>query len=200
MLIPADTDLINVHVMHADALLCAGLCAILAAQAEFELSQAAPDVIVADYDRGIAAAREPDAAPVLVVTHLGKASEVRRAVRAGVSGYVMQNATADELLLAVRRLALGSRHVCGPALCALGDSVAHSELTAREMEVLVQLAQGCTNKSAARKLGIGEQSVKSHVKALIGKLDATSRTHAVAIAAQRGLINWQQAGAVAAPR
>jgi DNA-binding CsgD family transcriptional regulator len=49
-------------------------------------------------------------------------------------------------------------------------------------------------------LGIGEQSVKSHVKALIGKLDATSRTHAVAIAAQRGLINWQQAGAVAAPR
>lgn len=62
------------------------------------------------------------------------------------------------------------------------------ELTAREAEVLVLLAEGLTNREIAQKLYVSAATVKSHVNAICRKLQATNRTHAVATARQRGLL------------
>ena len=82
------------------------------------------------------------------------------------------------------------RHADKPVMF-LGNTT----LTGRETDVLQLLAQGCCNKSIARKLGIGVGTVKTHVKGVMSKLDATARTHAVVVATQRGLIRPGAGGA-----
>jgi two-component system NarL family response regulator len=70
----------------------------------------------------------------------------------------------------------------------LASRISEEELTNRELEILTFLAEGKSNKLIARKLNISEGTVKTHVKSILEKLDATSRTEAAAVAARRGLI------------
>jgi DNA-binding NarL/FixJ family response regulator len=70
----------------------------------------------------------------------------------------------------------------------LASRISEEELTNRELEILTLLAEGKSNKLIARELNISEGTVKTHVKSILEKLDATSRTEAVAVAARRGLI------------
>jgi DNA-binding NarL/FixJ family response regulator len=74
----------------------------------------------------------------------------------------------------------------------MADSLTREALTAREAEVLDLLACGQCNKSIARQLDIAVGTVKAHVKAIMAKLDASSRTQAVSVAAQRGLVSLAQ--------
>jgi DNA-binding NarL/FixJ family response regulator len=193
----------NVHIMHRDAVMTAGLHALLAAPAEFALTahgrqpqgQSHAKVIVADYDTGLALARElpqdrfGQAARVLIVTQLDKEWEVRTAMDAGVHGYLLQSCAPDELVRAVRQLSQGMRYLSEAVTRCVADSLSRETLTGRETDVLHLLAKGCCNKSIARELGIGVGTVKTHVKGLMSKLDATARTHAVVVATQRGLID-----------
>lgn len=190
-----------IHIMHADPVMTAGLHAIIAELPELRVTtnlrqpeaQRVARVLVADYDTGIALARQPMSdsprhPSVLIVTQLDKEFEVRIAMDAGVHGYVLQSCSPDELQKAVITLAQGQRYLSESVTRSVADSLSRETLTGRETDVLQLLAQGCCNKSIARKLGIGVGTVKTHVKGVMSKLDATARTHAVVVAAQRGLI------------
>lgn len=185
-----------VHVMHADPAMAAGLQAILADQPEFRITlhdrqpeaQQVARVLVADYDTGLALARTRMPGRVLVITPLDKEWEIRTALDAGVHGYVPQSASTEELIKAVRHLSQGERYLAECVMRKVASSLTRETLTLRETDVLQLLAEGCCNKLIARRLGIGVGTVKTHVKGVMNKLDATARTHAVVVAAQRGLI------------
>ncbi|WP_229429358.1 response regulator transcription factor [Massilia sp. ST3] len=190
-----------VHIMHADPVMTVGLHAILAELPELRVTtslrqpegQRVARVLVADYDTGLALARRPMPEAlrhpaVLIVTQLDKEWEVRIAMDAGVHGYVLQSCAPDELQRAATTLAQGQRYLTESVTRSVADSLSRENLTGRETDVLQLLAQGCCNKSIARKLGIGVGTVKTHVKGVMSKLDATARTHAVVVATQRGLI------------
>lgn len=192
----------SVHIIHTDPVMTAGLQAILADRPELRVSThlSQPEarqvarVLVADYDTGLALARQPEHVGlrrpgILIVTQLDKEWEVRIAMDAGVHGYVLQSCSPEELHKAVASLALGQRYLSESVTRSVADSLSRENLTGRETDVLHLLAEGCCNKSIARKLGIGVGTVKTHVKGVMSKLDATARTHAVVVATQRGLIH-----------
>jgi len=189
-------DLHTIHVQHADPAMSIGLHAILSAHGEWRVTLESRDpaaggaaVLVADYAAGVELARRADtAARVLIVTQLDRESQVRKALADGVAGYVLQSCSPDELAEAVRRLSAG-RSYLGKAIASYAaDGRNRIALTGRETEVLQLLAEGCCNKSIARRLGIGVGTVKTHMKGLMHKLDATARIHVVAVATRRGLI------------
>lgn len=203
----------TVHIMHTDAVMTAGVQALLAERGEFRLTtqdrqpqgQSHARVIVTDYETGIALARQlhgdrfGNAPRVLIVTQLDKEWQVRTAMDSGVHGYLLQGCSAEELYRAVLQLSQGMRYLAEAVTRCVADSLSRESLTGRETDVLQLLAKGCCNKSIARELGIGVGTVKTHVKGLMSKLDATARTHAVVVAAQRGLIGTGARGPVPLP-
>jgi two-component system NarL family response regulator len=200
-------DKIKVVAAHADAIVNAGLAALLGASADFSVCAGVEDtigadVVIVDHKAGLelmrrrAEPQQPDFAHhgkaelprVLIVTQLDREWEVRSAMMAGVHGYLLQNSAADQLLAAVRSLSRGLRYLSADLSRCVADSFTRVGLTSRETDVLQLLAQGQCNKSIARELGIGVGTVKTHVKGLFDKLGATARTHAVVLATRRGLV------------
>lgn len=195
-------DKVRVLIAHADAIVSAGLAALLGAHEDMQVtggdstSLAAADVIILDHRGGLehmrrcANAHHGEAQPrVLIVTQLEREWEVRTAMMAGVHGYLLQNADTEQLLTAVRSLSRGTRYLSAELSRCVADSFTRIGLTSRETDVLQLLAQGQCNKSIARELGIGVGTVKTHVKGLFDKLGATARTHAVVLATRRGLVS-----------
>ncbi len=191
---------IRVLVVHEDAILRAGLTALLAdcpdmeilpAQADAALAETA-QVVITDHRNGIermrAVSHYQDAPRVLIATQLDREWEVRTAMMAGVHGYLLQNSSPEQLMAAVRTVGRGLRYLSAELSRCMADSFTRIGLTSRETDVLQLLAQGCCNKSIARELGIGVGTVKTHVKGLFDKLGATARTHAVVLATRRGLV------------
>jgi len=196
---------VTVLVAHADAIVSAGLAALLGASVDIDVrmlpaesgvtAAGNADVIILDHKAGmehmrrVAAGHHGDAqSRVLIVTQLDREWEVRTAMMAGVHGYLLQNSPADQLLTAVRTLGRGMRYLSAELSRCVADSFTRIGLTSRETDVLQLLAQGQCNKSIARELGIGVGTVKTHVKGLFDKLGATARTHAVVLATRRGLV------------
>jgi DNA-binding NarL/FixJ family response regulator len=189
------------YIKHPDAVMTAGLSALLVDHCGFDVVRSAGDaampaqtsVIVAGYAEGIAlaqayGARLAPCPPLLVVTSCDKEFQVRNALDAGVHGYLLQDCSADELGDAVRQLSRGGRYVSARVAGSIADSLTRALLTRRESDVLQLLAGGHCNKLIARELDIGVGTVKTHIKGLLTKLGAKARTHAVVIASQRGLI------------
>ena len=206
-------DKIKVVAAHADAIVNAGLAALLGASADFTVGAGVgvgvgvgdtigADVVIVDHKAGLelmrrrAEPQQPDFTHhgkaeqprVLIVTQLDREWEVRSAMMAGVHGYLLQNSAPDQLLAAVRSLSRGLRYLSADLSRCVADSFTRVGLTSRETDVLQLLAQGQCNKSIARELGIGVGTVKTHVKGLFDKLGATARTHAVVLATRRGLV------------
>lgn len=132
--------------------------------------------------------RQAPQARLVVMSALCGDEDVHRALRAGASGYLLKDCGRDELLQCVRQVAQGRRYLQAPASARLAAHVAHEPLTAREGDVLQGLADGLGNKAIARRLGVAEGTVKTHLKGLFAKLDAGTRTQAVREAWQRGLV------------
>lgn len=107
------------------------------------------------------------------------------ALQAGASAYVARTAGPDQLRRAVRAAAAQERFV-DPAVPPKGS---RGKLTRRQREILQLLADGESNTVAARKLGLGEETVKTHTKNALARLGARNRTHAVAIALRECLID-----------
>jgi DNA-binding NarL/FixJ family response regulator len=155
------------------------------------------DVVVASYNRALqfvdkGSATRPDTAlrraRVVVVTHRAQEKDVRVAMEKGVSGYLLQDCDIVELNQCVRHAAIGSRYFTGRAARTLAEGMLYPPLTARESEVLAELGKGKCNKAIAAALGVSAGTVKIHLKALYSKLHASSRTDAVRIATNRGLL------------
>ena len=127
-------------------------------------------------------------ARLVVMTTLGGDEDVFRALQAGAAGYLLKDCGADELVRCMRSVWQGHKYLQGVAARQLAERITAVELTSRERDVLGRLAEGLSNKLIARRLGMAEGTVKTHVKSLLFKLDAISRTQAVRLAVQRGLV------------
>jgi DNA-binding NarL/FixJ family response regulator len=115
--------------------------------------------------------------------------DVRAAIEAGVDGYLPLACSIDELVAGLRTLGRGDRYVSQHAAQKMVDSMMRESLTMRETDVLRLVAQGQCNKSIARELDITLGTVKSHLGSIFGKLSCSSRTQAIGIAIERGLID-----------
>ncbi|UCJ18595.1 response regulator transcription factor [Pseudomonas sp. MM211] len=133
-----------------------------------------------------------DACIAVLTTYSGDARALQ-AVQAGARGYLLKSMLRKELVTAIRTLAAGKRYFPEPIASELFDAIAQDTLTARETQVLNSVAQGLGNSDIAAQLAISEDTVKGHMRSIMDKLKARNRTHAVAIAMQRGVIDaWPQ--------
>jgi DNA-binding NarL/FixJ family response regulator len=133
----------------------------------------------------------PDPPRVLVVTSFTEPSAVLPAVRAGAAGYVYKDVDPSALAAAIRAVHAGHvlLHPDVVRLLAASDAPAREPaLTAREREVLVEVARGRSNREIARSLSLSEKTVKTHVSAILGKLDVQDRTQAALYAVRSGLV------------
>jgi len=157
-----------------------------------------PDVVVMDVRMpgmdGLEATKQitekvPETA-VLIFTAFSERSLLARGLDSGAKGYILKEAPHETLLRAVERVARGEGYVdpaLMPAFLAGKDQA--EMLTAREREILQLLADGMSNADVASKLFISQETVKSHVRHILTKLEADTRTQAVAIALRESIID-----------
>ena len=124
----------------------------------------------------------------LVVSPVVHGGRVRQAMGAGVLGYVHAACALEELRDAARAVAAGRRYLCRTAAGAVAEGWLGDDLTPRERDVLRMLCLGLDNKSIGLRLGVAAGTVKTHVKTLLQKLGARSRTQAATEALRRGLL------------
>jgi DNA-binding NarL/FixJ family response regulator len=132
--------------------------------------------------------RQHPTARILMLTAYDGDADIRRALDAGVSGYVLKRSTGESLIPALRTVASGGRWVSREAAGELASRKSFEQLTQRELEVLGKLAEGLANKQIAGALNIAEYTVKDHVKNILAKLRVSDRTEAVTTAIKRGII------------
>jgi DNA-binding NarL/FixJ family response regulator len=189
----------------------AGLGAVIAEQDDLELVAEAengakavdlfrehhPDVALMDLRMpvmdGVEAIRAiatefPDARILALTTYEGDA-DIRRALEAGASGYLLKDMLLTEVLTAVRAVHRGERVIPIAVAARLAEFPERSDLTEREAEVLQLVARGLSNKEVARAIGRTDETVKIHLKNAFAKLDVADRTEAVTVALTRGLIH-----------
>ena len=206
--------MIRLAVVDDQALVREGLSLILGAQPDLEVVAELPDgtallellagdplaadVILLDLYLpgadgvrvlGQVRARMPEvSAKVLMLTTVGRASDIQRALAAGADGFVLKDAGGSELAAAVRGAHAGVTALSASAAELLWPSATTAPptdtaarldtLTGREREVLTLLGRGLTNQDIARDLALAERTVKAHVSNLLAKLAVTSRTQA----------------------
>ncbi len=128
---------------------------------------------------------------VLVLTGTGTDTDLVGAIEEGAAGYVDKTAPKDELARAIRSVARGGPYVSpgvGSALFRLRQHPARAALTEREIEILRLVATGRKTQEIARTVHLAERTVKHYLELICEKLGAENRSHAVALAVQRGLI------------
>jgi DNA-binding NarL/FixJ family response regulator len=137
--------------------------------------------------RGLSEAGNP--ARVLVITSFTDPGAVVPAIRAGAAGYVYKDVDPSALATAIRAVHAGhvllNPDVAG--LLAAGDSPAPAKLTAREREVLAEVARGRSNREIAGALHLSEKTVKTHVSSVLAKLGLADRTQAALYAVRTGI-------------
>ena len=134
-------------------------------------------------------AKEPNSA-VLIFTAYSERSLLARGLESGAKGYILKEAPHETLVRAIEKVANGDSFI-DPALMPafLSGKDREDMLTAREREILQLLADGMSNADAAQRLFISQETVKSHVRHILTKLEADTRTHAVAIALREAIID-----------
>ena len=192
--------------LHPDPLVRAGIAASLRQHGAFDVFEGAPEsgawneqpfaVVIADYRQALhltevatqSERRHLPSPRILVLTANDRETEIRRAIEAGVHGYVLLGGPVVELIEGVTALAHGGRYVGHSAAQRMMESLTQVSVTARESDVLKLVVAGESNKAIARRLQIEVGTVKTHIAAILSKLRATSRTQAAAIAVARGLV------------
>ncbi len=142
--------------------------------------------------------RAPDSAVVILTMH-ADAELAERARTAGAAGYLVKDASGDEVAEAVRRAARGQQvvaPVAGPAAAATAEDAetraggdAAGSLTSREVQILQMLADGCTPQETAERLFISPKTVRNHLTKVYDKLGVNSRSQAIVEALKFGLID-----------
>lgn len=159
-----------------------------------------PDVVLSDLRLGAGLdgvgvtkavrAAHPDVA-VLIITTFDHDADIVRAVEAGAAGYLLKDALPEEIVAAIRSAAVGETVLSPQLTQRVVESmrVGKRPLSDRELEVLGLVADGLSNDEIAKHLFISRATVKTHLGHLFGKLDADSRTGAVATARKLGLLD-----------
>lgn len=132
--------------------------------------------------------RRDPSARVAIMTALAGENDVHQAVHAGAMGYVLKDADRSELVECLRTVARGKRYLQGSVANQLANSLHPDRPTPRELAVLKGMAMGRSNKEIAAQLSIGEGTIKTHVRSLLLKFGAKTRTEAVRFGMQRGFV------------
>ncbi len=179
--------------------------AVDGAEAVEMVAQKQPDLVMMDLKmpvmNGVDATRQIKArfptVKVLVLTTFGTEDWVLEAIRAGASGYLLKDATREEVLNAIRGTVEGKTFI-DPSVAGklLGEitggkkkpaAVLTDKLTQREIEVLQLLAKGLSNEDIAKKLFLSEGTVRNHISSIVTKLGVSDRMQAAVMAIQHGL-------------
>jgi DNA-binding NarL/FixJ family response regulator len=154
-----------------------------------------PDVVIIDPWRAgvdvgdvVSQLKDQVEAPIVVFTSDGGARLLAEALKAGVKGYVRKDSPSEDLVRAIEAARAGEFYV-DPGLSSTivlddGDRT----LSARQREILQMLADGMQTDAVAEKLGLSTETVRTHTKRILAKLEASTRTQAVAIGIRHGLI------------
>jgi DNA-binding NarL/FixJ family response regulator len=188
-----------------------GLAAILKSQSDIKVvaeatngedtlemcNQHLPDVLLLDLRMprkdGLQVMTELAARPVsgprvIVMTTHDSEDDIRRSLKTGAKGYIVKDIAPQQIRDSVRRVAAGESILSSDIVAKLAESIARPQLSKRERQVLKYLANGRSNKEIAQILYISEHTAKAHVKSIMTKLNADSRTEVIAIAIKRGLV------------
>lgn len=136
---------------------------------------------------GAIRAEFPDARILVLTTYRGDVQALR-AFRAGAQGYLLKSELRRDMLATIQQIMDGKRRIPDEIAHEMAGHAEDDELTPRETQVLSHVATGAANRDIAASLGIAEETVKAHMKSILAKLQAKDRTHAVAIALRRGII------------
>ena len=196
---------IHVLIAHDNPLVAVGLEAAFRMQQDFHIvgSRETDDispgdtatVAVADYEGGtrrLAARRGAQCGGgcrVLILTDDDSEVSIRRALELGVSGYLPLTSVVESVVHAVRCIHNGATAIAPDVMAKMEMSLQSRGLTQREVEVLRLVMQGLSDKAIAHRLERSVETVKSHVRAILMKLNASSRVEAVAVARRRGLVS-----------
>jgi DNA-binding NarL/FixJ family response regulator len=164
-----------------------------------------PDVVLMDLLMrkmdGIATTREIKkrwpVIEVVAVTSFLEEDKIRAALEAGATGYLLKDADAADVAKAIRAAIAGEVHLDPAAAKALTAALrapksAVDNLTPRERDVVVRIAEGATNRQIAKQLGVTERTARTHVSNILGKLGLASRTQAAMWAVHHGLVSGNQ--------
>lgn len=178
---------IRVAVVHRSPCIAAGIEAVLGAQA------GSAGVLVADHATALQVLEDPlrsarAARPVLVVAESHRTWQVRSAIGAGARGYLGMDCTAEELQVAVRRVAEGRRYLSVGVADQLLDDLARGAPTPRELDVLRLLVRGLDNRGIARRLGIAEGTVRARGRSVLGRIAGPDGAPRLARALRRGAL------------
>jgi DNA-binding NarL/FixJ family response regulator len=161
-----------------------------------------PDVVLMDVHmpgggglQAVRALKQKSNVRVLMLTISEKDDDLRGALSAGADGYLLKNAEPEQLCQAIRQVASGqgalAPEITGRVMKLAGayqKDESKVRLSPREKQVMAELSRGATSHEIARKLMISENTVKSHVRHILEKLEANNRAEAVARAATLGLL------------
>jgi DNA-binding NarL/FixJ family response regulator len=159
------------------------------------LGDETPDVVIldpwkVDSDIGQVVSRLADAldAPIVVFTADGGARLLGEALKAGVKGYVRKDSPSEDLIRAIDAARSGDFYVDPGLSSTIVLDEADRTLSARQREILQMLADGMQTDAVAERLGLSTETVRTHTKRILAKLEASTRTQAVAIGIRHGMI------------
>jgi DNA-binding NarL/FixJ family response regulator len=128
-------------------------------------------------------------APIVVFTSDGGARLLSEALKAGVKGYVRKDSPSSDLIRAIESARRGEFYVDPRLSSTIVLEEGDRTLSARQREILQMLADGMQTDAVARQLGLSTETVRTHTKRILAKLEASTRTQAVAVGIRYGLIN-----------
>ena len=132
-------------------------------------------------------AEDPHAKVIVLAEHAGDA-EITKALRKGAAGYICKDISPEELVKAIRTVAAGKKYIPDEIVRVLSQNLGQEELTPAEANVLRMIVGGMSNKEIAFTLDISENTVKSHIQNIFGKIGVSDRTSAATTAIKRGLV------------
>ncbi|SDX23930.1 two component transcriptional regulator, LuxR family [Collimonas sp. OK242] len=130
----------------------------------------------------------PNACIVILTSYQGE-EDVYRGLHAGAQAYLLKDSGMEQLIKCIKTVAAGSKFLPTEVASKLAERMETNRLSKRELEILVHLATGKSNKMIARSAGIEVGTVKFHVNNILAKLNVASRTEAATVAARRGLLS-----------
>ena len=132
-------------------------------------------------------AERPKAKIIVLAEHAGDA-EISKALKKGAAGYICKDISPSELVTAIRKVAAGRKYIPDEIAQVLSEHLGQEDLTPTEVNVLGMIVGGMSNKEIGFALDISENTVKTHVQNIFGKIGVSDRTSAATTAIKRGLV------------
>ena len=198
----AISGVVAVMILYEDPVIAAGLATVLREHGSFQiiptaepgdlLDGAPPEdlVVLADYETALRLAHTARrwVKNMMIFTSSDSEAKICRAIETGARGYLLHGVGLTELFEGIRTVCSGGVALSPKVAMRITSRIRGGILTARERSVLEQMMLGLSNKAIAHRLNVCVGTVKTHVKSIMAKLGADSRTAAVVMAQSRGIL------------